>query len=152
MCVEMRSKKIFKLSLNWYIHVYIGNYVIYIYMLILSHMGRSHTLLPANDIQNYECKDQNKGPVQVWKWRVCVYGNEIIKDIVTKPICTHVHGELCHICSYNSVSGKCPLTGKRPYNCFGCWDGKRPLPGKHPGNVSQDNTASVHQISRNTKL
>ena len=37
------------------------------YMLILSHMGRPHTLLLADEIQNYECKDQNKGPVQVWK-------------------------------------------------------------------------------------
>ena len=53
---------------------------------------------------------------------------------------------------YRSVPGKRPLPGKRPYNCFGCSNKKRPLPGKRPGNVSQDNIASAHQISRNTKL
>ena len=50
-------------------------------MLILLHMGRHHTLLLANEIQKYESKDKNKGPVQVWKWIVCVCGNEIKRDI-----------------------------------------------------------------------
>ena len=44
------------------------------------------------------------------------------------------------------------VPGKHPCNCFGCSKGKRPLPDKRPGNVTQDNTASAHQIYRNTKL
>ena len=32
-------------------------------------------------MSTYESKDKNKGPVQVWKWIVCVCGNEIKKDI-----------------------------------------------------------------------
>ena len=42
-------------------------------------------------------------------------------------------------CSYHSIPGK------RPYNCFCCLNGKRPLLGKCPGNMNQDNAASIHQ-------
>ena len=42
--------------------------------------------------------------------------------------------------TYRIVPSKHPLPGKRPYNCFGCSNGKRPLPGKRPDNVSQDHS------------
>ena len=53
---------------------------------------------------------------------------------------------------YRNVPGKRPLPGKRPCNCFGWSNEKRPLPGKRPGNVSQDNTASVHQNIQEYKV
>ena len=78
--------------------MYMGNYVIYAHT--LTH-GKAPYFIASwwNSKINYECKDQNKGPVQVWKWIVCVCGNEIKKDI--QIVTWYVHGELCHICSYS---------------------------------------------------
>ena len=58
----------------------------------------------------------------------------------------HLYDHYCVYCPHKIMCMYRSVPGKRPYNCFGCSNKKR------PGNVSQDNIASAHQISRNTKL
>ena len=65
-CVEMRSKKLFKLSLTKLIHVKFRCTYMYMYVHALTHVKAPYLAVRECETLNGEYVHQSKGPVQVW--------------------------------------------------------------------------------------